>query len=82
MEMGASSLPLAHLHFIIKYFLPHHIALVIIRDDVQQPGEERSISKVSHSRVCQPLGAEPAGPIPDPWGAGSGGAAFGTENRR
>lgn len=51
METGASSLPLAHLHFIIKYFLPHHIALVIIRDDVQQPGEERGISKVSLSRV-------------------------------
>lgn len=53
-DRGASSLPLAHLYFIIKHFLPHHIALVIIRDDVQQPGEERDISKESLSCECQP----------------------------
>lgn len=42
-----SSLPLAHLYFIIKHLLPHHIALAISRDDVQQPGNERSVKKVS-----------------------------------
>lgn len=52
-DRGASSLPLAHLYFIIKHFLPHHIALVIIRDDVQQPGEERNI--ISHVTVYASL---------------------------
>lgn len=33
------SLPLAHLYFIIKHLLPHHIALAIGRDDVEKPGE-------------------------------------------
>lgn len=54
----------AHLHFIIKYLLPHHIALVIIRDDVQQPGEERSISKCRSAVCASPLGAEPCRAYP------------------
>ena len=38
-EGGPFSLPLAHLYFIIKHLLPHHVALAVGRDDVQQPRE-------------------------------------------
>lgn len=36
---GSFSLPLAHLYFIIKHLLPHHVAFAIGRDDVEKPGE-------------------------------------------
>ena len=34
-EGSTSSLPQAHLYFIIKHLLPHHVALAIGRDNVQ-----------------------------------------------
>lgn len=60
----------AHLHFVVKHFLPHHVASAVIGDDVQQPaGEGRSAWAGAHSaHGAAPLQPSlPGGPLLLEW---------------
>lgn len=57
----APSLPApAHLYFIVKHLLPHHVALVVGGHDAQQPEEERK-GLLSSDRF-EAVGASALGP--------------------